>query len=168
MIVPTLTTARLTLRPYRIEDFPAFAAFVTSDRAKYMGGPHDQQVAWKWFSNDIAHWHLFGYGGLMITDRETGEAFGTTSVTHFPDFPEPELGWLLYEGAEGKGYASEGAAALRAYVFENEVETLVSYVDPANGASAAVARRLGAQVDGEADRPDDNPVVYRHLKGAIQ
>jgi hypothetical protein len=41
MIAPTLSTERLTLRPATMADFPAYAAFVTSDRARFMGGPHN-------------------------------------------------------------------------------------------------------------------------------
>ena len=41
MQAPTLTTERLTLRPMRAGDFPAYAALMASPRAVYMGGPYD-------------------------------------------------------------------------------------------------------------------------------
>ena len=39
--IPTLATARLTLRAPTAVDFPAYRDMVGSPRAKYMGGPYD-------------------------------------------------------------------------------------------------------------------------------
>jgi RimJ/RimL family protein N-acetyltransferase len=165
MTAPTLHTARLTLRPPRMEDFPAYRTFLMSDRARYMGGPHDAPMAWNWFCNDTAQWPLLGMGALMIT--EGGAAIGQVAVCHGPIFPEPELGWFLYGGHEGVGYATEAATAMRDWAFGTRgLTTLVSYVDPVNAASARVALRLGAVIDPAAATPDNDPcTVYRHLAG---
>ncbi|MEL7026999.1 MAG: GNAT family N-acetyltransferase, partial [Pseudomonadota bacterium] len=42
------------------------------------------------------------------------------------------------------------------------LSTLVSYIDPENARSIALAERLGAVRDDEAEKPEDNPLVYRH------
>ena len=57
-MIPTLHTPRLTLRAPQMADFSAYAAFVTSDRTRFMGGPHDEATAWAWFCNDTAQWPL--------------------------------------------------------------------------------------------------------------
>jgi hypothetical protein len=44
--IPTLTTCRLSLRPMRPNDFPAYAALMAGPRAVYMGGPYDTMAAW--------------------------------------------------------------------------------------------------------------------------
>ncbi|MBH1974528.1 MAG: N-acetyltransferase, partial [Rhodobacteraceae bacterium] len=45
--------------------------------------------------------------------------------------------------------------------------SLVSYIDPANAPSAAVAQRLGGRVDPQAATPGDTPThVYRYVLGA--
>ncbi|UJW84039.1 GNAT family N-acetyltransferase [Devosia sp. SL43] len=163
MSIPTLTTTRLILRPPVYADYPAYAAFLASPRSAYMGGPFAGWAAWGMFGHDIACWHLFGHGALMIDLRETGQCIGQVGINHGPPFPEQELGWLLYDGHEGRGYATEAAAALHRWAFEiRKLPTLVSYFDPANVASMAVATRLGATRDDTAAKQDPEDVVYRH------
>jgi RimJ/RimL family protein N-acetyltransferase len=162
MIAPTLHTARLVLRPATMADFPAYAAFVTSDRARFMGGPHDRAKAWDWFCNDTAQWVLLDMGALIVTHQ--GRAIGQVAVCHGPIFPEAELGWFLYGAAdEGQGFAAEAAASLRDWALgPRGLATLVSYVDPANGASIRLAGRLGGKLDPQAATPGGLPcAVYR-------
>lgn len=162
MNAPTVKTERLTLRPMTWDDFDPYAAMLASPRAVWMKGPNDRNTAWDWFASDIAHWPLFGFGGLTI-DID-GKPAGQVAVTRGVSFPEPEIGWFLYDGYEGHGYATEAAAALRAHTYATtDLTTLVSYCSPENAASIAVARRLGAYHDVDAPRPaNDNCHVYRH------
>ena len=163
MTIPTLTTARLILRPPAFADFPDYAALMASPRSIHMGGPFDTFAAWGLFCHDTALWHLFGHGALMIDLVETGACVGQVGINHGPLFPEKELGWLLYAGQEGKGYAFEAAAALRDWAFTvGGLTTLVSYVDPANVRSIAVAERLGGVLDRDAAKQDPEDLVFRH------
>jgi RimJ/RimL family protein N-acetyltransferase len=169
MIAPTLHTERLTLRVPVLADFPAFAAFWATSRAQYMGGPCDKAAAWFWFSSDIAMWHLFGHGALMVDLRQSGETVGQVGINAGPLYPETELGWMLYGDHEGQGYATEAAAALRDWAFATlPLNSLVSYVYPDNRASALVAERLGAVLDPDAPRQvgDETDLVYRHRRAA--
>lgn len=144
-------------------DFPAYAAFLASPRSTGVGGPYSTRQAWGIFCHDIACWPLFGHGALMIELQSTGACIGQVGINDGPLFPEKELGWLLYDGQEGHGYASEAARALRDWATRNlKLSSLVSYVAPGNTASIAVAERLGAVCDTRADRPDPNDLVYRH------
>jgi len=162
--IPTLTTERLILRAPIAADFPAFALLLASPRANFMGGPYGKQAAWGLFCHDVACWELFGHGGLMIDLRVTRECVGKVSINDGPLFPAKELGWQLYEGREGQGYATEAAAALLGWaVPELRLDRLVSYVHPANRGSAAIAERLGATLDFNAPRPNPGDLVYRHL-----
>ena len=162
--IPTLTTERLLLRAPLVDDFPGFARLLASPRAHYLGGPYTQRVAWGAFCHDIACWELFGHGGLMIDLRITGESLGQVHINGGPLFPEKELGWQLYEGHEGRGYATEAAMALRDWAMRAlRLDGLVSYVHPENLASAAVAERLGATLDPNALKPNPGALVYRHL-----
>ena len=75
---------------------------------------------------------------------------------------EPELGYLLLAGAEGKGYASEAAQAAAALRLRHpQWPSVVSYIDPANARSIALVERLGATLDTAAS--DADLLVYRHL-----
>ncbi|MEJ1992701.1 MAG: GNAT family N-acetyltransferase [Maritimibacter sp.] len=163
--IPTISTPRLTLRAPKFADFEHYAAFLASDRAGFMHGPLPRETAWSWFCNDTAHWTLFGYGALMI--EAEGQLAGQVAVTSGIQFPEPELGWFLFDGFEGKGYAGEAALALRDWVYTHcGLTTLVSCIDPANTASIKLATSLGAINDPDAPRPagesPDETLVYRH------
>ena len=167
MTVPALETQRLRLRAMTPADWPAYAALMRSPRAAFMGGPHADRVAWGVFCHDVAGWSLFGMGALMADRRDTGATGGQVGISRGPLFPEPELGWFLYDGHEGQGYATEAARALRDWAFDTaRLPTLVSYMDPENHASAAVARRLGAEPDPDAARQpgpeNDDDLVFRH------
>lgn len=159
---PTISTDRLVLRPLAMDDHAAYLGFVTSDRARHMGGPHAEGTAWLWLTNDVALWSLQGFGGLAVTRDD--KMIGQVSVTQGIDFPEPELGWILLEGEEGNGYALEAASALRAWVIDKgRVCSLVSYIDPANAPSIRLAKAMAAKVDPDAARPEGaDCLVYRH------
>ena len=164
-VIPTLETERLVLRPMRMEDWPRYRDLMQSDRAQYMGGPHTLQNSWGMFCHDMAQWPLMGHGSLMIELRETGVCVGQVSINSGPLFPETELGWYLYEEAEGHGYGKEAATALRSWAFDMlGLETLVSYIEPENIRSRALAERLGVVPDEHAPRPDPTDLVYRHTK----
>lgn len=162
--IPTLQTERLTLRAPVVEDFPAYARFMASARSAGMGGPFDTRVAWGIFCHGVALWRFFGHGALMIDLRSTRQCLGLVEINHGPRFPEKELGWQLYEGFEGHGYATEAGRALRDWAFGAlALPTLVSYIGPDNSRSVAVAERLGASLDPEAPKQDEGDLVYRHF-----
>jgi len=108
--IPVLETPRLRLRAQCLDDFPVHAAFLASPRARGVGALAEV-AAWGQFCHDLASWHLFGHGALMIERRDTGEGIGQVGINPGPLFPEQELDWLLYAGQEGQGFASEAGAA---------------------------------------------------------
>ncbi|ODS51533.1 MAG: GNAT family N-acetyltransferase [Agrobacterium sp. SCN 61-19] len=161
--IPTLTTTRLALRPMRFEDWPAYRQLMASERAQFMGGPFSEAVAWGMFCSDHVQWDLFGCGALMIDERATGACVGQVGITAGPLFPEFELGWFVYPEFEGRGFAREAAEALLHWAREvRQLPSLVSYIDPDNVRSAGLAKRLGAVLDREAERPSPGDLVYRH------
>ena len=167
MIAPTLHTGRLTLRMPVLADFPAYAALMASARSVGMGGPFTAEQAWGMFCHEIACWQLFDHGGLTVVRRDIDEVVGMVEINAGPLFPEPELGWQLYDGHEGQGFATEAARALLDWAFaERGLQGLVSYTGPENLASQAVARRLGAVIDAEAAVQDEGDIVWRHQRRA--
>lgn len=164
-MLPTLHTERLILRPAVFEDFATYSALMGSERSTFMGGPYDERDAWREFAIETAQWQLFGHGGLMIDRRSDDQLAGLVGINHGPFFPEKELGWMLFDGFEGQGYATEAAACMKDWAFETlGLKTLVSYIDKENAASIAVAKRLGAELDHDADRHDPEDLVYRYFK----
>ena len=162
--IPTIETERLILRAPVVEDFPAYARLMASVRSAGMGGPFETRAAWGIFCHGVALWRFFGHGALMIDLRSTRQCLGLVEINHGPRFPEKELGWQLYEGFEGHGYATEAARALRDWAFGTlGLPTLVSYIGPGNSRSVAVAERLGASLDPAAPTQDEGDLVYRHF-----
>jgi RimJ/RimL family protein N-acetyltransferase len=167
MTPPILHTERLTLRLHTMADFEDYAAFLATDRTIYMDGPLDRAGAWTWFTASVAHWPLFGHGDLMIQRKDSGAAIGSVGLTKGIDFPEVELGWMLYADHEGFGFATEAALALRDWAFQTlGLPTLVSYIDPPNARSIRVAEKLGGVLDAKAVRPTATDLVYRYAKVA--
>jgi len=163
-VTPTLETERLVLRPMCMEDWPDYFELMSSDRSGFMGGPFSQSGAWGLFCHDVAQWQLMGHGALMIEDRTTGDCLGQVGINRGPLFPEHELGWFVYERAEGRGYALEAASAFRDWARDvRGLPTLVSYMDRENVRSARLAERLGARIDPDAARPGPEDLVYRHF-----
>lgn len=165
---PVLTTPRLTLRAPRADDFEVFAPFVMSDRARFIGGGADKDRghAWRVLAILVGHWALRGFGTFVLEDRETGQPLGSAGPWFPGDWPERELGWTLWTaGAEGRGLAAEAVRELRRHVYADlGWPTAVSYIDPLNARSRALARRVGCVLDATAPRPDRDPVleVWRH------
>lgn len=165
--VPVIDTRRLQLRGPRIYDFDNYAKILCSDRAVHMGGPFSRAEAWGDFTNYCACWLLHGFG-LWTIDAATQPTAGFALVGYEYDDPEPELGVFLTEEAEGTGIAAEALTAVRAHAFEHfGLDTLVSYVAPANDRCIALMTGLGACRDttAEADLPGET-LVYRHFKEA--
>lgn len=161
-MIPTLATDRLMLRPPALADFESYAAFWGSARSIYQGGPRPRREAWRDFACDVAAWTLRGFGVWSVDDR-TGGLLGWVGLFQPDDFPEPEIGWTLLPEAEGRGVASEAARTVRDWAYQvRGLGPLVSYIDPENARSIALARRLGAVEDPYAPRRDPADLVFRH------
>ncbi len=162
--IPTVETERLRLRAPRFDDFEAYAAFRGSERARILGGPFDRTDAFEQLAALIGHWALRGYGRWMVADRATDAPLGVIGLFFPEDWPEPEIGWSLFETAEGKGVAYEAALATRAYAYDTlGWRSVASLIAPDNTRSAALARRMGAQIDGHHVHPIIGPLdIWRH------
>lgn len=164
MQIPTLTTPRLTLRAPGAQDFDAFADFYASPRASFVGGPLSREQSWRMLAMEIGHWTLRGYGRWTVALKDTGEPVGMVGPFCPEGWPEPEIGWDLYNGFEGHGYATEAARAAREYAYDIlGWPTAISLVKPGNDRSAAVALRLGATPDGSFTHERHGVMqVWRH------
>ncbi|MFN6977869.1 MAG: GNAT family N-acetyltransferase, partial [Gemmobacter sp.] len=113
--IPRIETARLVLRAPVASDFPAFAAFRASDRARSVGGPYGEREAFQQLCAIAGHWQMRGYGRWMVADRATDAPLGVVGPFMPVGWPEPEIGWSVFDGAEGRGVAFEAALAARAW-----------------------------------------------------
>ncbi len=162
-MAPTLHAEGLILRPHLASDFDAYARWMGAPGAVLMGGPFDRNAAWSWFASDVAQWPLFGWGGLAVTDRDSGDLLGQVSIIRPPSYPEAEIGWIADPAAEGRGVIARAARAMLDWAFGlRGLSTLVSYIHPENGRSIRLAERLGAVRDAAARPAEPGDLVYRH------
>ncbi len=170
MPAPILQTQRLTLRGHVMADMEPFWAFFQSDRAAFVDAPKNKSHMWYGFASEVGSWDLKGHGGWAVCLKD-GTFIGQVAIGQPPHYPELEIGWIFFEGHEGKGYASEAARAVLDWAWTNlPIDTLVSYIDPRNSRSIALATKLGATHDVDAARPGDETPddcsVYRHRRAA--
>ncbi|MFD1344603.1 GNAT family N-acetyltransferase [Litorisediminicola beolgyonensis] len=163
MSAPRLTTERLILRLPSEADLPACSAYMASERARFTGGPVTEPMdQWRGFLAVLGHWALRGYGFFMVTLRD-GTPVGRVGIINHVMWPEPELGWHIFEGMEGQGYAYEAALAARTWAAsELGFTRLISQIHPENARSIALAERLGATLEGEGTLLGHPCLNYRH------
>jgi len=159
--IPTLQTERLTLRAPEMADGDIFAAFLKTDRSRYVGGPGDDyRTSTRAFGHMVGLWVMRGYSSLVWTLKD-GTVIGHGGPWYPATWPEPEFGWVLYnEAYEGKGYATEAMTALRDWTWKHVgLKTCVAYIEPENTASAALAKSLGGKLDPSATHPFEGETV---------
>lgn len=165
MSAPTLTTERLILRRPSPADAGLAADFWQSERAEFVGGDASRFRAWSNFAAMLGHWEILGFGLWAVTEKGDDAILGLVGP-YCPDgWPEHELGWLLFEGAEGKGIAYEAALAARDDARARlGWQEIVSYIAPGNERSVKLAERLGGVLDENAVPPKAGfpTLIYRH------
>jgi RimJ/RimL family protein N-acetyltransferase len=159
---PLIETERLILRTWRASDIaqntamladPETARFITSDHRPVT----DELNGWRNAGIMMGHWALHGFGMFVVEEKASGRYAGRVGPWYPPRWPGFEVGWGIAKEFRGKGYALEAACASIDWVFANlAVDRIIHSISPLNAASRAVARRLGASIDGEAELFGEN------------
>lgn len=155
--VPTLTTERLVLRPWRDSDLVPFAALNADPEvmahfpatltpaetaamvARMRAALAERGFGW-WAAEAPGVAPFIGFIGLSVPD------FGA----HFlpPGKLVVEVGWRLARLFWGQGYATEGAREALRFGFEAlGLPEVVAFTTTTNQRSQAVMRRLGMTYD---------------------
>ena len=148
--IPTLTTARLILRPFVPEDLDELEAIQSEESFWWYplrGGMTREQTA-AFLARVVERYETDGFGIQAAIDRVSGAMTGWAglAVPHFlPEIlPAVEVGWRFAEAYRGRGLATEaGAAALSWGFTTGGLDRIVSIYEPANVASGRVMQRLG-------------------------
>jgi RimJ/RimL family protein N-acetyltransferase len=148
-----LLTERLLLRPWRDDDadLDAYAALSCDPEVmRYIGtgATLTREESAAGLRRFVEHWERQGFGLRAAIARSSGDVIGFVGIARAGEpgvAPgDVEIGWRFARRHWGKGYATEGAAAVRDQAFEELLlARLVSFIRPANAASIAVARKLG-------------------------
>jgi RimJ/RimL family protein N-acetyltransferase len=159
----TIATARLDLVPLRVEDAdemvdvlgdpelyrfiggapPSVAELTRRYRAQVAGHSPDGREMWRnWIVREPAGGAAVGFVQTTIVDLPAGAGRSA------------EVAWLIGVAWQGRGFATEAAAGLLAWLRSLPVGEIVAHVHPDHRASALVAERIGLRptdelVDGE-------------------
>lgn len=149
MTIPTLTTARLKLRPFGEHDEPAYAAIrlhgkVVDWLPSPPAGESPAETARRTIRLFNECWAERGVGPWAVCDRESGRLLGHCGLRWLDDFQGVEALWTLDPACWGRGYASEAAAESLRFGFEQAgLETIFAITMPTNRASRGVMERIG-------------------------
>lgn len=159
-----LETTRLILRKPAETDLTTLAPFYADERASFVGGPQNTEQTWRTMAGILGHWDMRGYGFMSVDLKDTGETIGMVGPWFPYGWPEPELGWMMFDGFEGKGYAAEAALGCREYAYGTlGWTTAISLIAPNNTRSIALATRLGATYETDFTHDRVGTVgIYRH------
>lgn len=163
-MMATLQTPRLVLRAPTPGDWDVFHDFMMSDRASAFGSQGDLGKAWRAFAAELGHWQVYTFGMWAVTQRGEDKVLGFVGPWVPPDWPETEIGWMIFDPTvEGTGIASEAAEAAIKHAYDVlGWDTAVSYIAPGNDRSVRLAEKLGATLDVNAIGPTPETLVYRH------
>lgn len=170
-MIPTLTTARLKLRPFRPEDLDAHAAIWSDPRVSAHIGRRvrTREESWLRMLSIEGHWHWFGFGFWAV--EMDGTLIGNAGFQRFergidPPLDAPEAGWALTADKWGMGLATEAVEAMMAWADARGWPKVVAIIDPGNAASVRVAEKAGFAFQREATHRDQPVNVYGRLAGA--
>jgi RimJ/RimL family protein N-acetyltransferase len=145
-----LMTARLMLRPYRMDDFDALYDLRSRpDVMRYLYlGVHDRDQVRESLQAKIQAAVLKDEGGCLtpaVVLRETGTLIGDVMLRWISrEHQQGEIGYVVHPDHAGKGYATEAAEVMLRLGFEElGLHRIVGHIDARNRASARVLERLG-------------------------
>lgn len=149
MIIPTLTTERLRLRPFTTEDTATMHQIINGkDVLKYFPGAKtvtEAQVQ-RMIERMLTHWQEKTYGLWAVELQETGTLLGRCGLQYIDETNEVEVDFIFDPDYWGHGYATEAGNASLQFGFEQlKQSTIVGIVHPDNLASQRVLEKIGMQ-----------------------
>ncbi|WP_082711984.1 GNAT family N-acetyltransferase [Burkholderia singularis] len=149
LLLPTLETERLWLRPRALTDLDACIAMDRDpDVTRYIAGPWSDPVEHRRFvEHRITRAYPPGLGYWSIFEKARPAQF-VGWVLLIPDDSalgrDVEIGWRLVRAAWGRGIAGEAARRVVAHAFGTvRLPRIVADIAAENHASLNVARKLG-------------------------
>jgi RimJ/RimL family protein N-acetyltransferase len=170
-VIPILTSRRLRLRPWIVEDdAAAFEVYSHTEVASWLSPAMDAVRDRHEMRLVLQHWVAENHRSPNPTGRwaieltEQNRVIGGMTLLYLPPGrTDLEIGWQLAPAYWGHGYASEAGHALAHWAFESPgVDEVFAVVRPANARGAATAQRIGMEWVGETDKYYDLQLqVYR-------
>ena len=160
-----LETERLRLRQWREDDVGPLLAFYTDPVSESIYGTGIARAdIWRRIALYFGHFHLRGFGPWALEEKSSKSFVGHGGLWFPEGWGDVEVGYGIAPEHRRKGYAAEAARCARDYGYQIGIPRLVSYIQPTNAASIAVATRLGAKPDGEFMMHGKPHTIYLHQK----
>lgn len=151
--LPTITTERLLLRPFTLDD-AADVQRLAGDRAVAdttlsIPHPYPDGAAGQWISSHGERFQQREILVLAVTLRDRGELAGCISLRLHDAHGRAELGYWMGVPYWNRGYSSEAARALVAYGFEQlSLHRIYAHHLTRNPASGRVMQKAGMTYEG--------------------
>ncbi|MCL2586075.1 MAG: GNAT family N-acetyltransferase [Streptosporangiales bacterium] len=139
--------------------------------AAWYGGPYTAEEAAGKAAHGAQRWESDGTYRWMARERDGGPVVGRGGValSHVDNADRYEVSWTVRGQYRGKGYAAEIGAAGLAYAFNDlGASEVVSFAQPGNQGSRAVAESLGMRYDRDIILYDDVYVLYEITRGEFR
>jgi RimJ/RimL family protein N-acetyltransferase len=147
MIIPTLYTPNLILRPFAAEDAKSLHRIYQGEGVlRYFPNPIPPPLdkVERFIAYQQNHWEQYAYGNWAVVPGAGGELIGWAGLQYLPETNETEVGYLLDRSQWGKGYATEAARAALQFGFERfDFLEIIALVHPENLTSLRVAAKCG-------------------------
>jgi len=150
---PIIATKRLILRPFVEADAPWVQVHAGAREIARMTQniphPYEPGMAEHWIATHRPGWEQGVLLASAIARRDDGELVGAVGLTIAPEDERAELGYWIAVPWWGNGYATEAAAALVGYGFEQlRLHRIMARHFGSNPASGRVMQKIGMVREG--------------------
>ena len=151
-VQPTLSTTRLVLRPFTVEDAPVVQTlagdFAVADTTLSVPHPYLDGMAEEWIAKHSPAWDEGSLAAFAIT-WPAGGLVGAVSLTLALPHRRGELGYWVGRPFWNRGLATEAGRAIIEFGFTtldlNRIQAMHLTRNPASG---RVLQKLGMQLEG--------------------
>lgn len=157
------TASRLTFREMTDADLDDLAALLgDADVMRFYPRPFTRSEARDWIARNQRRYRENGFGLWIITMRDSGEFVGDCGLTLQPvdGADELEVGYHVSNSMQGRGYATEAAAASRDFARDVlGASRLIAIINPLNVPSQRVAAKTGLKAEKRAVAPNGTEAI---------
>ena len=168
-----LETKRLLLRRLSMNDLGALSALYRDPEVRryFPDGTltlEQTRAELKWIIE--VYYARYGFGLWATLYKETGTFIGRCGLLPWTieGRAEVEVAYLLANAYWGQGLGTEAARAVLEYGFEKtDVARLICLIDPENGASEEVAKKIGMTFDKEIEDEFGRALLYARSRPSV-
>lgn len=154
---PILTTTRLFLRPFRLEDGAEVQRLAGAKEIARVTlnvpHPYEDGMAQAWIETHAPGWEKDQVAYYALIEQVSGALIGSMHLRINGPHAHAELGYWLGVPFWNRGFATEAARALLGFGFESlELQRIQASHLGCNPASGRVMQKIGMQAEGVSRR----------------